>query len=111
VTRFAIARVQARGIPVFVDPKAKPFRHYRGATCVTPNLAELALASRMPIGSEAEVIAASDARPLSLEARRSLKLSSRRKPGPTFQRLARRISGYRLSPVRQWKEAPTGAIV
>jgi len=60
VTRFAIARAQARGIPVFVDPKAKPFRHYRGAACVTPNLAELALASRMPIGSEAEVIAAAN---------------------------------------------------
>ena len=58
VTRFAIARAQARGIPVFVDPKAKPFRHYRGATCVTPNLAELAFAARLPVASEAEVIAA-----------------------------------------------------
>lgn len=58
VARFAIARAQARGIPVFVDPKTKPFRHYRGATCVTPNLAELAHASRLPVGSEEEVIAA-----------------------------------------------------
>jgi D-beta-D-heptose 7-phosphate kinase / D-beta-D-heptose 1-phosphate adenosyltransferase len=60
VTRFAIARAQARGIPVFVDPKAKPFRHYRGATCVTPNLAELAFAARLPVASEAEVIAAAN---------------------------------------------------
>jgi D-beta-D-heptose 7-phosphate kinase / D-beta-D-heptose 1-phosphate adenosyltransferase len=60
VTRFTIARAQARGIPVFVDPKAKPFRHYRGATCVTPNLAELAFASRLPVASEAEVIAAAN---------------------------------------------------
>jgi D-beta-D-heptose 7-phosphate kinase / D-beta-D-heptose 1-phosphate adenosyltransferase len=58
VTRFAIARALARGIPVFVDPKAKPFRHYRGATCVTPNLAELAHASRLPVATEEEVIAA-----------------------------------------------------
>ncbi len=60
VTRFAIARARARGVPVFVDPKSKPFRHYRGATCVTPNLAELAGAARLPIGSEAEVIAAAN---------------------------------------------------
>jgi D-beta-D-heptose 7-phosphate kinase / D-beta-D-heptose 1-phosphate adenosyltransferase len=60
VTRSAIARARARGIPVFVDPKAKPFRHYRGATCVTPNLAELAFASRLPVASEAEVIAAAN---------------------------------------------------
>jgi D-beta-D-heptose 7-phosphate kinase/D-beta-D-heptose 1-phosphate adenosyltransferase len=58
VTRFAIARARARGIPVFVDPKAKPFRHYRGATCVTPNLAELAFAARLPVDSEVEIIAA-----------------------------------------------------
>jgi D-beta-D-heptose 7-phosphate kinase/D-beta-D-heptose 1-phosphate adenosyltransferase len=60
VTRFAIARAQARGIPIFVDPKAKPFRHYRGATCVTPNLAELAFAARLPVTSEAEIIAAAN---------------------------------------------------
>ena len=58
VTRIAIARAQARDIPVFVDPKAKPFRHYRGATCVTPNLAELKFAARLPVASEEEVIAA-----------------------------------------------------
>ena len=60
VTRFAIARARARGIPVFVDPKTKPFRHYRGATCITPNLAELAFAARLPVASEAEVIAAAN---------------------------------------------------
>ena len=58
IARFAIARAQARGIPVFVDPKTKPFRRYRGATCVTPNLAELAFASRLPVASEEEVVAA-----------------------------------------------------
>jgi len=58
VVKFAIAGARARGIPVFVDPKAKGFRHYRGATCVTPNLAELALAAKLPVGTEAEVIEA-----------------------------------------------------
>lgn len=60
IIRFAIARAQARGIPVFVDPKAKPFRSYRGATCITPNLAELKYAARMPVGDEAEVVAAAN---------------------------------------------------
>jgi D-beta-D-heptose 7-phosphate kinase/D-beta-D-heptose 1-phosphate adenosyltransferase len=58
VTRFAISHAQARGIPVFVDPKMKPFRHYRGATCITPNLAELGFAARLPVASEEAVIAA-----------------------------------------------------
>jgi D-beta-D-heptose 7-phosphate kinase/D-beta-D-heptose 1-phosphate adenosyltransferase len=76
VTRFAIGRARARGIPVFVDPKTKPFRHYRGATCITPNLAELALASRLPVGSEAEVVAAAtrvlrDAKTEAILAKRS----------------------------------------
>ena len=60
VIRFAIARAQARRIPIFVDPKAKPFRSYRGSTCITPNLAELKYASRMPVSEEAEVIAAAN---------------------------------------------------
>jgi D-beta-D-heptose 7-phosphate kinase/D-beta-D-heptose 1-phosphate adenosyltransferase len=32
---------RARGIPVLVDPKGRDFSHYRGATAVTPNRAEL----------------------------------------------------------------------
>jgi D-beta-D-heptose 7-phosphate kinase/D-beta-D-heptose 1-phosphate adenosyltransferase len=76
VTRFTIARAQARDIPVFVDPKTKPFRHYRGATCVTPNLAELAFAARMPVASEEEVVAAAgrmlrDAKAEAILAKRS----------------------------------------
>src|SRR5437870_4618163 len=54
----AIARARALGIPVYVDPKSEDFRDYRGATCVTPNLKELALAAGMPVGSDAEIIAA-----------------------------------------------------
>jgi D-beta-D-heptose 7-phosphate kinase/D-beta-D-heptose 1-phosphate adenosyltransferase len=52
-------RSRARHIPVFVDPKRDDFRHYRGATCVTPNLIELSRAAKMPVTTEADVIAAS----------------------------------------------------
>lgn len=40
---------QARevGIPVFVDPKGASFEKYRSATCVTPNLDELALVTTL----------------------------------------------------------------
>jgi D-beta-D-heptose 7-phosphate kinase/D-beta-D-heptose 1-phosphate adenosyltransferase len=54
----AIARARALGIPVYVDPKSDDFGRYRGATCVTPNVRELALASRMPVATEAEIVAA-----------------------------------------------------
>ncbi len=51
-------RAKAQHIPVFVDPKRDDFRHYRGATCVTPNLAELARATKLPVVTDAEVITA-----------------------------------------------------
>ncbi|MCG0999185.1 MAG: D-glycero-beta-D-manno-heptose-7-phosphate kinase [Acetobacter persici] len=47
---FAMAR--ARSIPVFVDPKTADYTQYRGATCITPNAKELALASGMPVVTE-----------------------------------------------------------
>lgn len=46
------------GIPVFVDPKQRDFSRYRGAACITPNLRELAAASNLPVGTEAEVVLA-----------------------------------------------------
>jgi D-beta-D-heptose 7-phosphate kinase/D-beta-D-heptose 1-phosphate adenosyltransferase len=52
------SRARARRIPVFVDPKHDDFRRYRGATCITPNLMELARAARMPVATDAEVIGA-----------------------------------------------------
>ena len=58
ITAHLIAMASARAIPVFVDPKSDDFAAYRGATCITPNLKELAIASRMPVGTEAEIIAA-----------------------------------------------------
>jgi D-beta-D-heptose 7-phosphate kinase/D-beta-D-heptose 1-phosphate adenosyltransferase len=54
----AIARARALGIPVYVDPKSDDFRRYRGATCVTPNAKELGLAARLPVATDAEIIAA-----------------------------------------------------
>ncbi|MEX2468364.1 MAG: bifunctional D-glycero-beta-D-manno-heptose-7-phosphate kinase/D-glycero-beta-D-manno-heptose 1-phosphate adenylyltransferase HldE [Pseudohongiellaceae bacterium] len=36
-----IALARERGIPVIVDPKGNDFERYRGATLITPNLAEL----------------------------------------------------------------------
>src|SRR5579862_3003120 len=51
-------KARARGVPVFVDPKRDNFRDYRGATCVTPNLAELARAAKLPVATDADVAAA-----------------------------------------------------
>jgi D-beta-D-heptose 7-phosphate kinase/D-beta-D-heptose 1-phosphate adenosyltransferase len=52
----AIAAARAAGKPVLVDPKAKDFRRYRGATAVTPNLSEFeAVVGRCP--DEATIVA------------------------------------------------------
>jgi D-beta-D-heptose 7-phosphate kinase / D-beta-D-heptose 1-phosphate adenosyltransferase len=40
-----IAAARAAGVPVVVDPKGKDFLRYAGATLITPNRAELALAT------------------------------------------------------------------
>src|SRR2546428_5054569 len=58
VVATAIARARALGIPVYVDPKSDDFARYRGATCIAPNLKELAAAARLPASTDAEVIAA-----------------------------------------------------
>ena len=58
IVDFAIRRARARGIPIFVDPKSDDFRKYRGATCVTPNQAELALATGLPTASDDEIVSA-----------------------------------------------------
>jgi len=43
-----IAAASERGLPVLVDPKGGDFGRYRGATLITPNRAELALATGAP---------------------------------------------------------------
>jgi D-beta-D-heptose 7-phosphate kinase/D-beta-D-heptose 1-phosphate adenosyltransferase len=44
--------------PVVVDPKGTDFSIYRGATLITPNRAELAVATRRAAATEAEIVIA-----------------------------------------------------
>ena len=53
-----IGAAHAAGCPVIVDPKGRDFSRYRGADLVTPNRAELALASGLPTDGDDAVIAA-----------------------------------------------------
>lgn len=55
----------ASGVPVVVDPKGADFSRYRGASFVTPNLAELAAAIGFAHVADTEVVAS--ARRLALE--------------------------------------------
>lgn len=59
VIEAVIAAARSAGKPVFVDPKSEDFGRYRGATCITPNLRELAAASKLAVDDEAGVAAAS----------------------------------------------------
>ena len=54
VTRL-IEMARAAGRPIIVDPKGADFGRYAGATILTPNRKELAEASRLPAGTDAEV--------------------------------------------------------
>jgi D-beta-D-heptose 7-phosphate kinase/D-beta-D-heptose 1-phosphate adenosyltransferase len=56
-----IERANRLNKPVIVDPKGTDFSVYRGATVITPNRKELAEATRLPVGSHAEVAAAAAA--------------------------------------------------
>lgn len=56
-----IAAARQAGRPVVVDPKGSDFSLYAGASVVTPNLRELALASGMPTEGDAQVVAAARA--------------------------------------------------
>jgi len=53
-----IAAANKAGVPVIVDPKAADYAVYRGATMIKPNRKELAEATRLPVGTDDEVIAA-----------------------------------------------------
>jgi D-beta-D-heptose 7-phosphate kinase / D-beta-D-heptose 1-phosphate adenosyltransferase len=56
-----IGLAKAAGKPVVVDPKRPEFSAYRGADLVTPNRGELARASGLPVGTDAEAEAAARA--------------------------------------------------
>jgi D-beta-D-heptose 7-phosphate kinase/D-beta-D-heptose 1-phosphate adenosyltransferase len=78
----AISAARAREIPVFVDPKSHDFSMYRRATCLTPNLKELALASKMPVADEAAVVLA--ARKVMIDAAADAILVTRSEHGMTL---------------------------
>lgn len=53
-----IRHARAVGRPVIVDPKGRDFSRYHGASLLTPNRAELAGATDMPVDDDAAVTAA-----------------------------------------------------
>jgi D-beta-D-heptose 7-phosphate kinase / D-beta-D-heptose 1-phosphate adenosyltransferase len=55
VVRAVIAAARKAGKPVIVDPKYGDYSVYKGTTLITPNRKELAEATRMPAGSDAEL--------------------------------------------------------
>lgn len=58
VVAHAIETARSVGIPILVDPKRSDFSFYRGATVITPNLAELRAAARVPVDTDEAVEAA-----------------------------------------------------
>ncbi|MBV9784351.1 MAG: bifunctional D-glycero-beta-D-manno-heptose-7-phosphate kinase/D-glycero-beta-D-manno-heptose 1-phosphate adenylyltransferase HldE [Acidisphaera sp.] len=78
----AVAGARGRGIPVFVDPKSSDFSRYRGATCITPNLKELAAAAHLPVGTEEEIVAA--CRRVMAQAESAAILATRSEKGMTL---------------------------
>jgi D-beta-D-heptose 7-phosphate kinase/D-beta-D-heptose 1-phosphate adenosyltransferase len=59
--RAVIDRARTLKKPVIVDPKGNDFSIYRGATIITPNRKELADATRLAVGTGAELAAAASA--------------------------------------------------
>ena len=59
-----VQRMRAAGARVLVDPKNADFRHYRGASVVTPNLKELEVAARRRFDPKAPDAIAAAAREL-----------------------------------------------
>ena len=53
-----IAACRQRELPVFVDPKGRDWQRYAGATCVTPNTAELELVAGAPVKAREDLIPA-----------------------------------------------------
>jgi D-beta-D-heptose 7-phosphate kinase / D-beta-D-heptose 1-phosphate adenosyltransferase len=61
VAAAVIAAARKSGKPVVVDPKGTDYSLYRGASVLKPNRRELAQATRMPVGTLDEVVAAAQA--------------------------------------------------
>src|SRR5205085_1379149 len=61
VCKRVIERARAAEVPVFVDPAAiKDYSKYAGASVITPNATETALATELPVTNEAEFRAAAE---------------------------------------------------
>lgn len=58
--RSVIKLVQGYNCPIVIDPKGLDFSKYQGADYITPNRQELHQASGMPVGNDAEIIAAAE---------------------------------------------------
>jgi D-beta-D-heptose 7-phosphate kinase/D-beta-D-heptose 1-phosphate adenosyltransferase len=58
LTASLIDRARAQGRSIVVDPKGRDYGKYRGATLLTPNRHELALATGMPTEKDEDVVAA-----------------------------------------------------
>lgn len=54
----ALGAGQATGAPVIVDPKGRDFARYGAVDLIKPNASELAAATGLPVGTDAEVEAA-----------------------------------------------------
>ena len=54
------AKAKAANLPIFVDPKARDFAHYRGAAVLTPNLAEVRHATGGPLADETSLATAAE---------------------------------------------------
>ena len=54
------AKAKAANLPIFIDPKARNFAQYRGATVLTPNLAEVRHATGDPVEDEPSLTAAAE---------------------------------------------------
>jgi len=57
----ALTAAKASGAPVVVDPKGRDFARYGAVDVIKPNASELAAATGLPVGTDAEVEAALEA--------------------------------------------------
>ncbi len=59
--RSAVWQAQNAGIPVIVDPKGRDFARYGAVDVIKPNASELAGATGLPVGTDAEIEGALEA--------------------------------------------------
>jgi rfaE bifunctional protein kinase chain/domain len=55
VARQVIKLARSAGVPIVVDPKGFDYARYRGATVITPNLAEAEQEARLPVQGPADI--------------------------------------------------------